>query len=167
MWIQDMIKSFGSWFGSIVSWTQSKNFSGRKQNKKVRKINLIIVHCSASDNPSHDDVSVIDSWHKSRGWRGVGYHKFIKKDGEVQDGRSEAQVGAHAKYYNRHSLGVCLSGLNHFTNSQMKSLEEVCRMWCEKHGVKKIDIIPHNQVNHKKTCPNFDLAEVVSSWNWH
>ena len=60
----------------------------------VRKINRVFIHCSASDRPEHDDISVIKKWHTSpdpkdpsKPWADVGYHYYIKFNGEIQHGR--------------------------------------------------------------------------------
>ena len=52
--------------------------------KPNRVVHSVFLHCSASDNSKHDSVDIMDSWHKKRGWSGVGYHYFIKKDGVIQ-----------------------------------------------------------------------------------
>lgn len=76
----------------------------------ARKIDLIVIHCSAT-RPSLDVRAVdIDRWHRARGWSGIGYHYLIRRAGSVEQGRPEAVVGAHAQGHNRTSIGVCLAG---------------------------------------------------------
>ena len=127
----------------------------------IRKVNLIIIHCSASDHPAHDDISVIDQWHRARGWSGCGYHYFITKSGEVQVGRKENQIGAHAKGYNKNSIGICFSGEHDFTNDQFYSAKRLIIGILNLYGLEPIDIIAHNQVNKNKTCPNFDISKIT------
>ncbi len=76
----------------------------------MRKINEIIVHCSAT--PEGHDVTVadIDRWHKARGWRCVGYHYIIYRDGSVHTGRPVEQIGAHCTGHNSSSIGICYIG---------------------------------------------------------
>jgi len=75
-----------------------------------RKIDKIIVHCSAT-KPSHDiDVKEVDKWHKKRGWSGIGYHFFIKRGGQIEIGRSLEKQGAHTKGHNKSSIGICYAG---------------------------------------------------------
>ncbi len=79
------------------------------------------------------DISDVDKWHKARGWGGVGYHYFIKRDGTTQAGRPLDKVGAHVKGHNYQSWGVCLAGglddqgrlENNFTLKQMDALDAV------------------------------------------
>ena len=77
----------------------------------------VFIHCSASDNPKHDDVDVIRKWHVDeppygRGWSDIGYHYFIKKDGTLEIGRSLERTPAAQRGYNRGSFAICLHGLD-------------------------------------------------------
>lgn len=40
----------------------------------MRAINKIIIHCSATPEGHDYTAADIDSWHKARGWRCIGYH---------------------------------------------------------------------------------------------
>ena len=76
----------------------------------MRPLDTIIIHCSAT--PEGRDVSADDirSWHKARGWSDIGYHFVVNIDGFLQMGRPIEQIGAHAKGYNRKSIGICYIG---------------------------------------------------------
>lgn len=78
----------------------------------MRNISEIIVHCSAT--PEGRDVTVkdIDAWHRKRGFKCIGYHYVIYRDGSIHQGRPEEEPGAHCKEggHNRHSIGVCYIG---------------------------------------------------------
>lgn len=86
----------------------------------MRTINLIVVHCSAT--PEGRDVTArdIDAMHKVRGFHfappntaglaHIGYHWFIRLNGEVEAGRPEATIGAHAEGFNATSIGICYAG---------------------------------------------------------
>lgn len=76
----------------------------------MRQIRKIIVHCSATKEGQDFTVSDIDSWHKARGFKKIGYHYIIRIDGSIQAGRSEAEIGAHCTGHNRDSIGVCYIG---------------------------------------------------------
>lgn len=45
-----------------------------------------------------------------RGWKDIGYHYYITRDGAVHKGRALERVGAHCKGHNKHSIGVCYEG---------------------------------------------------------
>ncbi len=76
----------------------------------MRKINRIIVHCTAT--PAGRDVAVaeIDLWHRQRGFKGIGYHYVVDLGGVVHAGRSVEEIGAHCRGYNRGSIGVAYVG---------------------------------------------------------
>ena len=75
-----------------------------------RRIDLIVVHCSATRSDSPTTLEAITAWHQARGFATIGYHYYITRDGEVHRGRPLHQVGAHAVGYNEHSIGVCYEG---------------------------------------------------------
>lgn len=76
----------------------------------MRRIDRIVVHCSATPNGKHFDVDTIRSWHAERGFKDIGYHFVIYTDGSVVPGRPLEKIGAHALGYNESSVGVCLVG---------------------------------------------------------
>ena len=76
----------------------------------MRRITLIIVHCSANKAGSALRMADIDRYHRSLGWKGCGYHYVIPTDGTIEVGRPEEMVGAHCRYHNKYSIGVCYIG---------------------------------------------------------
>ena len=133
----------------------------------MRLINLVVCHCSDSDIPAHDNIDTIRKWHHERGWKDIGYHYFINKAGDVFPGRPEEDIGAHVKGHNSRSIGICLSGRNKFTDEQFRSLERICLDIVKRYGLSKLDILAHHDLDALKTCPNFDLAALVASWEWN
>ncbi|MBU2714092.1 N-acetylmuramoyl-L-alanine amidase [Zooshikella harenae] len=121
------------------------------------KIIRLVVHCS--DTPNDRDVTAEDihQWHKERKWSGIGYHKVIRRDGTVENGRPEYWEGAHVKGYNSNSLGVCLIGRDEFTPDQFDSLDRVLTRWKDKYPL--AEICGHRDLDPRKTCPNFDVGE--------
>ncbi|UKK48496.1 N-acetylmuramoyl-L-alanine amidase [Prevotella sp. E9-3] len=50
----------------------------------MRRIDRIIVHCTATPEGRHVTVKDVDSWHRDRGWaNGIGYHYLIYLDGSI------------------------------------------------------------------------------------
>lgn len=77
--------------------------------KRSKTDTLILHHAEAS----HASVTDIHAWHQARGWSGIGYHYYVRKDGSIWHGRPEDTVGAHAgstNGYNSHSIGICFEG---------------------------------------------------------
>ena len=120
-------------------------------------IKYIIVHCSDTEK----NLTAIDihNMHLGFGWDGIGYHKVIKNDGEIENGRPEYWVGAHVKGLNYCSLGICLIGKNSFSELQMQSLKIQLFKWKKKYPNAKV-VGHRDSTNTSKTCPNFD----VISW---
>lgn len=76
----------------------------------MRRINEIIVHCSATPKGRDFTVADITNWHKQRGFKTIGYHYVVYRDGSVHVGRPVEQVGAHCVGHNANSIGVCYIG---------------------------------------------------------
>lgn len=76
----------------------------------MRKIDLIVVHCSATREGQDFTVEDIRQWHRKRGFRDVGYHFIIYREGSIVEGRPLWQVGAHVKGHNKNSIGICYIG---------------------------------------------------------
>ena len=76
----------------------------------MRTITLIILHCSATRPTVRYTFEACCRDHLRRGWRDIGYHYYVTRDGEVHEGRPLCQVGAHCKDHNRHSIGICYEG---------------------------------------------------------
>ena len=75
----------------------------------MRKIDLIVVHCSATRCDRRFSVEDLIAWHDAR-FGFTGYHYYITRDGRMYQTRHENLVGAHAVGYNQHSIGVCYEG---------------------------------------------------------
>jgi len=76
----------------------------------MRKIDKIIIHCSATREGEEFSVDTIRSWHKKRGWADIGYHYVVHLDGSISYGRDINKSGAHVKGHNTGSIGVCYIG---------------------------------------------------------
>lgn len=129
----------------------------------MRKIDMIIVHCSATQKGMDIGIQEIDVWHKERGFNGVGYHYVIRRDGTVEIGRRHAEVGAHCKGKNAHSLGVCLVGgitktgdaENNFAPVQFESLTSLLKELVKEYDIAKIQ---GHQDFANKACPCFRVG---------
>ena len=135
----------------------------------------IIIHCTAS---TFGDVAEITKWHKKRGFSNIGYHYLIvngkrtkrskysaNSDGDIETGRSMFIQGAHSKGQNHDSIGICLVGLNKFTKAQFDSLRALVIGLQETYNIPDSKVYPHNKFNKLKTCPNFDVREVLGLKN--
>lgn len=76
----------------------------------MRKIDKIIIHCTATPEGREVTVEEVTRWHKARGFRTIGYHYLIGLDGRVHKGRPVSEIGSHCIGQNAHSIGVCYVG---------------------------------------------------------
>lgn len=94
--------------------------------KPRTKTDYIILHHSGVK--ARHTASDIHQWHKNKGWAGIGYHYFIDKEGKIYECRPRDTVGAHAKGYNKNSIGVCFEGdFNKETMTDAQCSDEVIR----------------------------------------
>lgn len=75
-----------------------------------RKVDEIILHCTATPEGEDYTVEQIRQMHLARGFSDIGYHYVIDRAGNVHAGRSEAIAGAHCTGHNTRSIGVCYVG---------------------------------------------------------
>jgi N-acetylmuramoyl-L-alanine amidase len=133
----------------------------------MRPIDLIVIHCSAT--PPNRDIGVNDirTWHvRDRGFRDVGYHYVIRRNGAIEFGRTLDVAGAHAEGFNKKSIGICMVGgvasdlrtVDNFTEAQFTSLDILIR--ASKHRFPNAKVLGHRDLpNVAKACPAFDVAQ--------
>jgi N-acetyl-anhydromuramyl-L-alanine amidase AmpD len=132
----------------------------------MRTITLIVVHCSAVRPDQSSSAAQIDSWHrKERHWKlGIGYHYVVRRDGTIEPGRPEEQIGAHSLNHNAHSIGVCYEGgldirgqpADTRTAEQKQAMRQLLE---ELHGrYPRALIVGHHDLNPGKDCPCYDAA---------
>ena len=81
-----------------------------EKEKNSRMVDLIVIHCSATKETARLTPLALDRMHRQRGFNGCGYHYYIERDGKINSMRPSEKVGAHARGYNAHSLGICYEG---------------------------------------------------------
>lgn len=137
----------------------------------MRKIEGLVIHCSATRDGKEVSREQIEREHKARGFRTIGYHYLIQPTGLVIVGRTEAEIGSHVAGHNTFTLGICMIGTQKFTLKAWDALKKLCKDLLEKYPEAYIrghrdfspDLDGDGQIEPKewiKLCPNFD----VSSW---
>lgn len=131
---------------------------------KRKTTNRIVLHCSATRAIQNVGAADIRKWHKAQGWSDIGYHYVIRRDGRVERGRAEDEVGSHVKGHNATSVGVCMvGGLNNvtwkpesnFTPAQWAALEKLVRSLTIRYPLAKV--LGHRDFpGVQKACPCFD-----------
>jgi len=141
---------------------------------KKRKINLIVVHCSATRINQDFPVEALEACHKARGFKSIGYHYYITKDGVIYPCRPESEIGAHALRYNAHSIGICYEGgldehgrsKDTRTEAQKVTLEELLKSLCTDYP--DAEILGHRDLpGVHKDCPCFDTRKWLKEIKFH
>ena len=78
--------------------------------QNYREVRLLIIHCSATRYDRDFPVEALRASHKARGFADIGYHFYITRDGVTHVCRPIDHIGAHARCFNDHSIGVCYEG---------------------------------------------------------
>lgn len=147
----------------------------------TRKVDHLVVHCSAT-RPDQDIGSAeIDRWHRQKGWWGCGYHYVIRRDGRVESAeagfrcrpldKAGAHVGDCGPGWNGRSIGICLiGGVNAAGKAESTfTLEQFDALFALLDDLR--DMVPNATIlGHRdlirqtgaspKDCPSFD----VRSW---
>lgn len=73
-------------------------------------IRYIVIHCSATRLDRPYPVEALERDHIARGFRGAGYHFYIRRSGVIHRLRPLDRIGAHVLGHNRWSWGICYEG---------------------------------------------------------
>ena len=131
----------------------------------MRKIDLIVIHCSATRENKSFPVTSLIACHQDR-FGFTGYHYYITKDGQVYQTRHENLPGAHVKHYNQHSIGICYEGgldkdgkpKDTRTPEQKATLVALLRSLREDYP--EAVILGHRDIpGVRKDCPCFDAEQ--------
>lgn len=148
-----------------------------------KRVTRAILHCAAvptgwqEGKSVHQMATEIEGWHKSRGFKGIGYHYVVDQNGFIAVGRPLNTMGAHTLGENHDTLGILMVERNQiralgkfedfFTEKQRIAVGEILRY----HAIKEWH--GHNEYA-PKLCPGFraqdlprnffDRDEQVSFW---
>ena len=132
----------------------------------MRTITLIIIHCSGTPEGKFLSAEACRQDHiQHRGFRDIGYHFYITRDGEICQGRPLEKVGAHCRDHNTHSIGICYEGgldiagrpQDTRTLAQRGSLLALLRELRKRFP--KALIVGHHDLNPMKECPCFNCIK--------
>lgn len=136
---------------------------------------LIVVHVTATQPKTDIGVAEVRVMHKALGWKDVGYHYIIRRNGVVEAGRPEGDVGSHVAGFNSIALGISMVGginasgkpENNATPEQWAALVNLLGKMTAKYPEAKVcghrDLSPDKDGDgiiepseHMKACPCFD-----------
>ena len=127
----------------------------------------IILHCSATPEGKDFTVDDIKKWHLQRGFKDIGYHYVIYRDGTVKKGRKDNENGAHCVGHNSTALGICYIGgmdaenkrpKDTRTTEQHDALLNLVEELMTKYKLTLDKVYCHNNFA-KKDCPSFQISE--------
>jgi N-acetyl-anhydromuramyl-L-alanine amidase AmpD len=76
----------------------------------MRKIDLIVIHCTATREDRRLSEEELERIHRSLGFKTCGYHYYVRRDGNIVSMLALEKVGAHARGHNSHSIGIAYEG---------------------------------------------------------
>lgn len=134
-------------------------------------VNEVMVHAAATraewmeGKPLVAKVNEIRRWHvQDNGWRDIGYHWIIDRDGAVARGRAENVIGAGCAGRNNGVIHICLIGGHgsspkdlfeeNFTPAQDAALRILIEEIMQRTKIKLVT--GHNQYANK-ACPGFHV----------
>ncbi len=134
-----------------------------------RIITMIVIHCSATR--CNRDYTVQQLFHdhvEVNHWRFIGYHYYIRRNGRVEATRPLERMGAHAKGYNAHSIGICYEGgldaEGHYadtrTEEQKRAMERLI-IQLKQQFPTIVTVLGHCDLpGVQKACPCFDAKSL-------
>lgn len=133
----------------------------------------IVLHTAAFRGEA--DAEIITHWHLENGWETIGYHYVITgsmfdKKTRIEYGREIRFHGAHAKFFNGKSLGICVTGHGdhmEWTEDQITLLSSLVSDLMDAYKIPLKNVIGHRdtpweRLKHFKTCPGklIDMKEI-------
>lgn len=142
-----------------------------RQGKAGYPVHEIVVHCSATRSNWMGNATLVSQraeirrWHvDENGWRDIGYHWLIGRDGKLLPGRPETEIGAGVEGHNRGVIHICLIGGagsvedgrfgDSFTAAQDVTLRQQLQAIGMRTQVRRIS--GHNEWA-AKACPGFNV----------
>jgi len=131
----------------------------------MRKIDLIIIHCTATPEGRPVTVADVTAWHKQKGFKTIGYHYLIGLNGEVWKGRDENEIGAHCEGHNATSIGVCYvgglakDGVTAKDTRTKKQSDALVKLTKELKAKYTSAVIHGHNEFAAKACPSFDVQQ--------
>lgn len=127
---------------------------------KRRLTDCIVLHHEAASGFTAQQIHEV---HLARGWSGIGYHYYVRKDGAVYRGRPETTSGAHTENENYHTVGICFEGnfeVDRMGDAQLAAGRELIADIRSRYA--GIDVKRHSDFN-ATACPgkNFPFAEMT------
>ena len=133
---------------------------------KRKETDLLVLHHQGTT--VRQTVKQIHDYHKnSNGWAGIGYHFYVRTNGEIFEGRPIEYVGAHAYGFNSTSIGICFEG--NFEVEEMSTAQKEAGKWLVAYikGLYPIKKVVGHRDLMATACPgkNFPFNEIANATN--
>ena len=99
---------------------------------------------------------------------GIGYHYYIRKDGEIYEGRPRWKKGAHVNdkehHYNSVSVGICFEGDFNYDKMEDQQLEaSIMLLSVLSLAYGNAPICTHHYLDERRNCPgkNFPFQKLL------
>lgn len=138
------------------------NLQFNSNYSKMKTVEGILLHHSGVT--VLQTVETIHNYHKNKGWAGIGYHYYVRKDGSIYKGRPETMAGAHCPGVNSTSIGICAEGdFNVETMSEVQK-QAIIDLIADIKSRYNITYIKGHRDILATSCPgdNFPFDEIVN-----
>lgn len=140
----------------------------------MKKIDAIVIHCTATRVGQDVRAADIDKWHKERGFAMIGYNFVVDLDGTIETGRPLNRAGAHCNTpglsglaYNKHSIGIVyVGGLDENGNpadtrtpQQKQALAELVYRLINEYPIVEV-------IGHRDASPDKDKDGKITPNEW-
>ena len=134
----------------------------KRDKLMIRRLTeAIVLHHSCSKGQT---VEQIHSIHNDKGWNGIGYHYYIRRDGNIYSGRPQFAVGSHCQGHNKDTIGICFEGdfrKDKITQEQIVAGKELIE-YLNRSYSKKLKVFNHGELS-PTMCPVINLKEVLAN----
>ena len=122
----------------------------RKETKYI-----VVHHVGVRGSFSAEDIHKM---HLNRDMAGIAYHYYIRKNGEIYEGRPRWKKGAHVNdkvhHYNSISVGVCFEGDFNYDKMEDLQLEaSIMLLSVLSLAYDNAEICTHHHLDGRRNCP--------------
>ena len=120
----------------------------------MRKIDKIIIHCTATPEGRAVTIEEVRRWHvKGNGWSDIGYHYLIDINGCVNYGFNTGSIGL-AYVGGTDAQGLAKDTLTNAQRYATQDLIDALRLVISP----ELSVHGHNEFS-KKACPSFNVKD--------